>query len=74
MRGCKGISLWVQSLSQHAGVRFRCRKRNGQYEAPGLSVIRTALVNVDPARLDRALTDWNAQYGNIDESLAIDDK
>lgn len=74
MRGYKDIFVWVDSLGQHARARFRCRKRNGYYEVPSLSVIRTALVNVDPAQLDRALTHWNAQYGNIDESLAIDGK
>lgn len=74
MRGYKDISLWVQSLGQQARARFRCRKRQGQYEVPSLSVIRTALVNVDPAQLDRALTSWNAQYGTMDESLAIDGK
>lgn len=39
-----------------------------------LSMIRKALVKVDPAQLDRALTHWDGQYGNIDESLGIDGK
>ena len=29
---------------------------------------------VDPAQLDQALHAWNAQYGVLDESLAIDGK
>jgi len=74
MRSYKDIFLWVEALGQHARARFRCRKRNGQYEVPSLSVIRAALVNVDPAQLDLALTRWNAQYGSLDESLAIDGK
>lgn len=74
MRGYKDISLWVQSLGQLARARFRCRKRNGVYEVPSLSVIRSALVNVDPHQLDQALNRWNAQYGVLDESLAIDGK
>ncbi len=74
MRGYKDISLWVQSLRQNARSRFRCRKRNGVYEVPSLTVIRHALINVDPEQLDQALNAWNAQYGLMDESLAIDGK
>ena len=57
-----------------ARSRFRCRKRDGQYEVPSLTVIRLALVRVDPDQLDQALQVWNSQYGLIDESLAIDGK
>jgi hypothetical protein len=32
------------------------------------------LIRIDPVELDRALQCWNAQYGAIDESLAIDGK
>jgi len=32
------------------------------------------LIRIDPIELDRALQQWNAQYGTIDESLAIDGK
>lgn len=74
MRGYKDISLWAQSLGQKARSRFRCRKRDGQYEVPSLTVIRLALVRVDPDQLDQALQVWNSQYGLIDESLAIDGK
>jgi len=74
MRGYKDISIWVQSLGQKARSRFRCRKRNGKYEVPSLSVIRTALINIKPEQLDQALSNWNAQYAPIDESLAIDGK
>lgn len=74
MRGYKDISLWVQSLGQKARSRFRCRKRNGQYEVPSLTVIRRALIGVAPEQIDQALNAWNAQYGAIDESLAIDGK
>jgi Druantia protein DruA/DDE_Tnp_1-associated len=74
MRGYKDISLWVQSLGQKARSRFKCRKRNGQYEVPSRTVIRNALIGVDPEQLDQALNAWNAQYGHLDESLAIDGK
>jgi len=74
MRGYKDISLWAQSLGQNARSRFRCRKRNGHYEVPSLTVIRRALIRVDPEQLDHALNAWNAQYGRLDESLAIDGK
>jgi GNAT superfamily N-acetyltransferase len=74
MRGYKDISIWVQSLGQKARSRFRCRKRNGLYEVPSRTVIRNALIGVAPDQLDRALNAWNAQYGQSDESLAIDGK
>lgn len=74
MRGYKDISLWVQSLGNNARSRFRCRKRNDKYEVPSRTVIRNALIGVDPAQLDRALNAWNTQYGCLDESLAIDGK
>lgn len=74
MRGYKDISLWVNSLGQKARSRFRCRKRNGHYDVPSLSVIRRALIGLNPEQLDEALNAWNAQYGRVDESLAIDGK
>ena len=74
MRGYKDIAIWVQSLGQKARSRFRCRKRDGRYEVPSRTVIRNALIGADPDQLDHALSAWNAQYGQIDESLAIDGK
>jgi hypothetical protein len=74
MRGYKDLSLWVQSLGQKARSRFRCRKRDGQYEVPSLTVIRRALITVNPEEMNRALNAWSAQFGRIDESLAIDGK
>jgi len=74
MRGYKDISLWVQSLGNNARSRFKCRKRNGRYEVPCRTVIRHVLISIDPEQLDRALNAWNAQYGSLDESLAIDGK
>lgn len=74
LRGYKDISLWVQSLGQKARSRFKCRKRNGRYEVPSRTVIRNALIAVDPQQLDQALGAWNAHYGQLDESLAIDGK
>jgi hypothetical protein len=74
MRGYKDISIWVQALGDKARGRFRCRKRNGKYEVPSRTVIRNVLIGVDPEQLDQALNAWNAQYGRLDESLAIDGK
>lgn len=74
MRGYKDISLWVHSLGDKARSRFRCRKRGGKYEVPSMSVIRNVLMGIDPDQLDQALNRWNAQYGSMDESLAIDGK
>ena len=74
MRGYTDISLWVQSLSEKARSRFRCRWRNGSYHVPSLTVIRNVLVGVDPEQLERAIHDWNVQFGTVDKSLAIDGK
>lgn len=74
MRGYKDIAIWAQSLGQKARSRFRCRKRDGIYEVPSVTVIRNVLIGVDPQQLDQALSAWNAQYGSIDESLSIDGK
>jgi len=41
---------------------------------PSESIIRDVLIRVDPADRDRALQGWNAHYGAVDESLAIDGK
>lgn len=74
MRGYKAMSDWAQSLGSGARARFRCRLRNRKYLVPSESIIRDVLVRVDPKELDQALQGWNAQYGAIDESLAIDGK
>ncbi len=74
MRGYKDIALWAQSLGNNARSRFRCRKRHGQYEVPSRTVFRNALIAVNPEQLNQALNAWNAQYGQLDESLAIDGK
>ncbi len=73
-RGYKAISEWADDLGQKARGRFRCRYRNGRYEVPGRTLIRDVLTRVDPVWLDRALQQWNAQYGAADEGLAIDGK
>ena len=74
MRGYKAISDWAQELSPKARVRFGCRRHNGKYNIPSESTIRNVLIRVKPSELDQALQQWNAQYGAIDESLAIDGK
>lgn len=73
-RGYKAISDWAQSLSQRARARFRCRYRNGTYTVPSESILRDVLIRVDPVELDQAFRHWNAHYGAVDDSLAIDGK
>jgi hypothetical protein len=73
-RGYKAIAQWAEDLSQQARARFRCRSRNGRYEVPSRTRIRDVRIRVDPCSLDRALQDWNAQYGDADEGLARDGK
>jgi hypothetical protein len=73
-RGYEAISDWAQALSPRALARFRCRYRNGQYWAPSKSILRDVLMRVDPVELDKAFGRWNAHYGALDESLAIDGK
>ena len=73
-RGYKAISDWAQSLSQKARARFRCRYRQGQYWVPSESILRDVLIRVNPRELDQAFQNWNAHYGAVDESLAIDGK
>lgn len=74
MRGYKGISDWAQALGPKARARFRCRYRHRKYWVPSESIFRDVLVRVNPNDLDQALQRWNACYGAIDESLAIDGK
>ena len=73
-RGYEAISDWAQAQSQRALARFRCRYRNGHYFAPSKSILRDVLMRVDPIELDEAFQQWNAHYGALDESLAIDGK
>ncbi|MCP4936405.1 MAG: transposase family protein [bacterium] len=41
---------------------------------PSESILRDVLIRVDPVELDQAFQNWNAHYGAVDESLAIDGK
>lgn len=74
MRGYKAISDWAQNLSPKARGRFDCRFSQRKNSVPSESTIRNVLIRVAPVELDRALNQWNAQYGAIDDSLAIDGK
>ena len=73
-RGYKAIADWANALSPRARARFRCRYREGKYWVPSESILRDVLIRADPAELDQAFQRWNAQYGAVDESLAIDGK
>ena len=75
MRGYKAIAEWAHSLGPKALARFGCRRDDdGHYLVPSESIIRDCLVRVDPQALDHALQQWNAAFGQRDESLAIDGK
>lgn len=74
MRGYKAISDWTQALSPVARARFGCYYSHRKNSVPSESTIRNVLIRINPVELDRALQQWNAQYGAIDESLAIDGK
>lgn len=74
MRGYKAISDWAKALSPKARARFGCYYSHRKDSVPSESTIRKILIRVDPVELDRALQLWNAQYGAIDQSLAIDGK
>ena len=74
MRGYKAISDWVQALSPTARARFGCYFSHRKNSVPSESTIRNVLIRIKPVELDRALQQWNAKYGAIDESLAIDGK
>ena len=68
MRGYQAISDWAESLSPKARERFNCRRENGRYVVPSLSVIRDCLIRVDPVHLDCALQHWNQAYGTEDHA------
>lgn len=74
MRGYKAISDWAQALSPTARARFGCYFSHRKNSVPSESTIRNVMIRVDPVEMDHALQQWNAQYGAIDESLAIDGK
>jgi hypothetical protein len=74
LRGYKAIAEWAQDLGPKARERFRCRREHGRFLVPSESIIRDVLIRVDPVALDRALQEWNAAFGEKDQSLAIDGK
>lgn len=74
MRGYQAMAGWARSLGPQARERFGCRRKDGGYVVPSESIIRAVLIRVDPEALDRALQRWNARYGPVDETLAIDGK
>jgi Domain of unknown function (DUF4338)/DDE_Tnp_1-associated len=74
MDGYKAIAGWAKDLGVKARERFGCRIANRLRLVPSESTIRDVLIGVDPDALDRALQRWNADYGQQDQSLAIDGK
>lgn len=74
MDSYKAISGWANALGVKARERFGCRIVNRVRVVPSLSIIRDLLIRVDPDELDRALQHWTADYGQKDQSLAIDGK
>ena len=74
MRGYKAIADWAHNLSPRARDRFGCRFSRRKNSVPSESTIRNVLIRIAPMELDRALQQWNAQFGTLDDSLAIDGK
>ncbi|MGA1826449.1 MAG: transposase family protein, partial [bacterium] len=74
MHGYKAISDWAKALSPRMRKRFGCRFHKGKYIVPSESTIRDVLIRVEPVELDKALQQWNVEYGSLDESLALDGK
>ena len=74
MDGYKAMAGWARDLGSKVRERFGCRLDNRQRLVPSESVTRDVLIRIDPDALDRALQRWNADYGQTDESLAIDGK
>ncbi len=74
MDGYKAMAGWAKDLGAKARERFGCRIQNRLRIVPSETIIRSLLIRVDPDALDRALQRWNADYGEVDESLAIDGK
>lgn len=74
MRSYKSISDWAKALSPTARARFGCYFAHRKNSVPSESTIRNVLIRVDPVELDQAFQQWNAQYGVMDQSLAIDGK
>lgn len=74
MKGYKAMSDWAQDLGEKARERLGCRRENGRYVVPSLSVIRDVLIRVDPAVLDCALQKWNVAFAPQDQSIAVDGK
>ena len=74
MDGYKAMAGWANDLGAKARERFGCRIENKLRIVPSETIIRNLLIRVDPDALDRALQRWNADYGQVDQSLAIDGK
>ncbi len=75
MRGYQAISDWAKSLGQKARERFDCRRENGRYLVPSLSIIRDVLIRVDPcASGPRPCNAGTKPMASRIESLAIDGK
>jgi len=74
MDGYKAMAGWAKDLGAKARERFGCRIENRLRIVPSETIIRSLLIRVDPDALDRALQRWNADYAEVDQSLAIDGK
>ena len=72
----QAIAEWAQALRPKARKRFQCYYHYGlkTFQVPSAYVIRDVLTRVDPQQLDEAVQQWNQQFAQDDESLAIDGK
>lgn len=66
----------AESLGQQARKRFKCyyHRELNTFQVPSETIIRNVLIRVDPQELNDAITQWNQQFAQHDESLAIDGK
>jgi hypothetical protein len=70
-RSCLAMSEWAQGLNQNIRQGLRCRCARNHYLVPSILVIRKVLKRVDRGELQRALEQWNAQFGRMDASLIL---
>ena len=72
----KSMAEWAEALGQKARKRFKCyyHRELKIFQVPSETIIRNVLIRVDPKELNEAIKQWNQQFAQYDESLAIDGK
>jgi hypothetical protein len=70
-RSFLAMSEWAQDLGQSIRQGLRCRCQRNHYVVPSILVIRKVLQRVDREHLQRALEQWNGEFGKADASLIL---